>query len=454
MPRLGTTLPATGIERVVREVVHPGGATLSGVDAQQLVARNESRFAAVEVAVNESLAQARSGGRLVRVPPASQRVITQPIASLAYRATAGEATCEFTLLRGASGAVDHLAPPPVFDFALTSKRVIGAAGTRAYAVTGTMLQASEDGEAFVDVHDFEPDVPVSLLTVTPSGAVLVFVDEAGGTRNLMRSADNGATWATVLTTVGGITLKAPLQGSGFCRTYAGTLLFAEYHSGSDEQRVWRSTDDGLTWTAVQTQPVVTGSFRHYHAVTQDPYTRTIYLTSGDQNGECRWWTSDDDGATWDEVEGIDKGQLYLALGMFFSKDHIYYGTDSVNPAALLKVSKADPAQVELVRNMPGETWAFARLGSHYLLGTMQLTESRPNFDGQRWRYASLLATEDLDGPWTEMLRFPVADGYDGGLPAMYGPTTDGRLFAWVRNPKYGAFGQNDASGYDLRIRLL
>ena len=79
---------------------------------------------------------------------------------------------------------------------------------------------------------------------------------------------------------------------------------------------------------------------HIHTIVRDPYSGAIYCSTGDIDRHCRVWESIDDGDTWYEV--ACDGQKWRALGMIFTEDKVYWGTDSHYNNHMLMVSDRNP----------------------------------------------------------------------------------------------------------------
>lgn len=106
----------------------------------------------------------------------------------------------------------------------------------------------------------------------------------------------------------------------------GTIMFAEYNTNEDEplgRRVWRSTDNGETWTEV----IFDSDIRHWHSCQVDPFTGDWWIASGDTDAQTKMLRSTDNGDTWNVIgEG---SQLWRAIRMVFTRDKVMWGTDDI-----------------------------------------------------------------------------------------------------------------------------
>ena len=142
----------------------------------------------------------------------------------------------------------------------------------------------------------------------------------------------------------------------------GSFVFGDYayHSLTDEQnndgriiwRVQKPYNNPDNWGRVHTfKHVNAGSpisdepdneIGHIHAINYDFYNDVLYCTTGDIDRHCRLWYSLDKGRTWGAVpnavgwkqgdEGTGNtqtiGQKWRFTNMIFTKDYVYWATDS------------------------------------------------------------------------------------------------------------------------------
>ena len=135
----------------------------------------------------------------------------------------------------------------------------------------------------------------------------------------------------------------------------GVIMFAEYPDNvskyklddggelglEDERpltsRVYRSTDDGETWSVAFEKDW--REIRHFHTLVPDPYEMGVWwLSSGDRAAESRVWRSADDGASWLEATNpepqFDLGPhqhmaqaCHRQTDVYITRDQLFWGAD-------------------------------------------------------------------------------------------------------------------------------
>ena len=136
----------------------------------------------------------------------------------------------------------------------------------------------------------------------------------------------------------------------------GVLMFAEYPenpsydddpAGRRASHVHRSLDGGLTWeTVLRLEP---GTVRHLHLLRSDPNVPgRWWLFSGDREYESRVWRSDDNGDTWTDLTesfGVPDGvpalrpRTFRLTDIILDEDRMIWGTDDI----LGEIRNCDPA---------------------------------------------------------------------------------------------------------------
>lgn len=140
-----------------------------------------------------------------------------------------------------------------------------------------------------------------------------------------------------------------LGNSGFKVIANGDALFCEYTRQTTYTcNVWKLSGDPLNasnWVVTKSFVVTSTDnatlFKHAHMVMQDFYTGVCYMSTGDDLIGAMMWASTDNGSTWTQLVSPDSdGQVnqygYIngsekycrCLTMTFTKDYIYWATDS------------------------------------------------------------------------------------------------------------------------------
>lgn len=150
-------------------------------------------------------------------------------------------------------------------------------------------------------------------------------------------------------------------------------IFAEYDGSASDKGgfyVWRGTypyTSESDWETVfhmdfnYYNPTST-TITHFHQIRRDPWTNILYLTSGDQPLQLKWWYSTDYGATWTLLtDNADNGweeHICRCINFIFTKDYIYWATDHGTNHCLNKVSRnsstniIDPSTRVKLADMP------------------------------------------------------------------------------------------------------
>jgi PGF-pre-PGF domain-containing protein/uncharacterized delta-60 repeat protein len=139
--------------------------------------------------------------------------------------------------------------------------------------------------------------------VLPDGSIVLMGgrSSSGIQNDTWRSTDNGANWTLMNSSAG---WDARTGHSSVVLSGGSIVLMGGYDgnsSGYFYNDVWRSTDNGTTWTKVNSS--AGWSARHGHNSVVLPDSSIVLMggrsSSGTQNDEV--WRSTDDGATWTEV---------------------------------------------------------------------------------------------------------------------------------------------------------
>jgi len=133
----------------------------------------------------------------------------------------------------------------------------------------------------------------------PDGSIVLMGGVGAGLKNdVWNSTDNGATWTQVTASAGWTTRGGH---TSVVMPDSSIVLMGGYDGSVWKNDVWRSTDKGATWTQVNASAGWTG--RRFHSSVAMP-DGSIVLTGGVDSGYIEKndvWRSTDNGATWTQV---------------------------------------------------------------------------------------------------------------------------------------------------------
>lgn len=112
---------------------------------------------------------------------------------------------------------------------------------------------------------------------------------------------------------------------GWCEENKGDCYLAEYflnNKRTDGSVLLKSTDDGRSWVVVHSVQGV----RHIHCVQYDPYSKAVWMATGDRDNESHISFSKDGGKSWSTIGSGD--QMFRACSLLFTKDYVYWGGDA------------------------------------------------------------------------------------------------------------------------------
>jgi len=131
-------------------------------------------------------------------------------------------------------------------------------------------------------------------------------------RDLFRTADRGLTWAVTQNAFAeppdfcGVDIAFKNPGNGIAVTYFGDLI----------NRVYKTTDGGITWSNLPTPPGEP-SFKFLNHVSGDIYIATSHATVGQTVTPGSAFTSDD-GNTWHVIDDLIHGPVWSKNGFSWS----------------------------------------------------------------------------------------------------------------------------------------
>lgn len=141
---------------------------------------------------------------------------------------------------------------------------------------------------------------------------------------------------------------------GVCATPDGSIFFGEYTinlNNTNPTSLYRSIDNGMSFQNILT--FKKEEIRHIHFVQWDHYENCLWMGTGDKNHECKLMRSIDNGDSWETIgEG---SQLWRAIGISFTKDALYWGTDAgsvADPNYIMKMDRKTQ-KLEIIKEVQG-----------------------------------------------------------------------------------------------------
>jgi PKD repeat protein len=130
----------------------------------------------------------------------------------------------------------------------------------------------------------------------PDGSIVLIggnKDDGGFYTDVWRSTDDGATWTQMSASAG----WSPRLGITSVVTSDGSIVMMGGYDGTDKNDIWRSTDNGATWTQITAS--AEWPAREYHSSVAMPDGSIVLMGGGNQQGYLNdVWRSTDNGATW------------------------------------------------------------------------------------------------------------------------------------------------------------
>lgn len=190
---------------------------------------------------------------------------------------------------------------------------------------------------------------------------------------------------------------------GVCVVPDGTIFFAEYALNFDRSMpmaLYRSDDQGLSFA--KAHEFAPGVVRHIHFIQWDPYAACLWMGTGDSDHECLLFRSDDSGRTWNQAGG--GSQLWRAVGLAFTREAIYWGTDAgsdagKHPNHVMRLDRAK-LSLEKVLDLQGPCHGNASMKD----GTLVVSTGVEGGQNEKDRRAHLWASRNgVD--WSELISY-------------------------------------------------
>ena len=160
----------------------------------------------------------------------------------------------------------------------------------------------------------------------------------------------------------------PIIGSRpltLCKASQASLYYGEYRGNPERSpvHVFGSEDGGRHW-----QPVYQfRNARHIHGVFWDPYSDSIWITTGDTNEECGIWVTQD---CFMSVKKVLAGnQQVRAVRLLFTQEHIYFGSDTPTETNYLYRILRKTRKVERIQKVESSVFWGCKVGDQLFFST-------------------------------------------------------------------------------------
>ncbi len=198
-----------------------------------------------------------------------------------------------------------------------------------------------------------------------------------------------------------LTVRAyQLLDNSICTT-PGYVYYGEYFPNPkrEEVRIYRSKD-GVDWEVVYAFPE--RSIKHVHVLQYDPFTNKIWFSTGDSDKECVLGYADQD---FSQVKIVGKeSQLWRTLEFYFTKDYVYWATDTPLEQNKLVSYHRENGEVRDIVGVNGPVYNLKTFGGGYIMATA-VEGGKGEWDNK----ARLWCSPDLFN-WEECISYEK-DGY-------------------------------------------
>jgi hypothetical protein len=235
----------------------------------------------------------------------------------------------------------------------------------------------------------------------------------GNAKPLWRSIDDGATWTSVLTFGGTNDGASPM-----CEDDAGNLYAGAYGLGAsgvatsaNSRTIWKSTDGGANWTNISANMPggVAGIDRHIHGVFWDRFRSLLFVSTGDAGATSKIYVSGDRGATFSSWSGSQQG-----TAMAFTATHVLYAADQSTDRRIYRAAATSLAEV--LASTPSVCWDWVADGLLPDNGSTTngyawqgISDSQGNVIfpfGSEGTRAAVMASSDSGATWSEVWTGP------------------------------------------------
>ncbi len=182
-----------------------------------------------------------------------------------------------------------------------------------------------------------------------------------------------------------------------CCASDNKIFYGDYFGNDNREivQIYGSEDGGKSYQSVHVFPAST--VRHIHGVFHDPYTESLWVTTGDNDEESGIWKTDDEFRTLTRI--IGGSQCSRAVQLLFTQNHVYFGSDA--PATVNNIFRLhkDTGDVERLQEVESSVFWGCKVGDKLFFSTA-VEPSKVN------KYGKACIWGSVDGcRWKSVARF-------------------------------------------------
>lgn len=387
--------------------------------SKRLAVQNMSRYVAVWVKVN---------GKNIRISPGQwAKFHGENITSMDYSSAVGKAQIQ-VVMGETDVSMSNIEPISRAYMEKSPWQILAVRGNEMYRISSSysVSYSSNQGLIWSTKKDWNPIIPV-IGWITKAKTLLLLCNDG----KLYRSTDKGANFTEVIASVRDLR-------SGSVLEVGSTIIVAEYGTTDGTYNVWRSTNDGATFTPVLAKTCPT-DIRHFHGVSYDHFGKKWYVFSGDGDTQSIWFSSADDGATFTPVIGASGSQLWRTLNLFFvGNGEVVWASDSDSPAykGIWKAKLSDLANAVMKLSLDGTPLGGFKVGNNIAIYTRH--EGAPTYPC----VPGIFVSRDDGNMWLKELEWPISPSAFsstgvGGFENNWGPDCDGTYYIYAHSNLLG-----------------
>lgn len=240
-----------------------------------------------------------------------------------------------------------------------ARNAIGYSG-KLIATTATGKVWRYQSGAWAQVSDAGDNQQAKCLFVTKvSDADVLFASwgdngSVSGKSGVYRSEDDGTTWSRVIPPVGDTEWGDDTSARAIVEADNGYLFAGAYPKTGDHPNLYRSTDGGVTWAIIKTF----SPEKHIHSIYYCPHRELLFVATGDLAGSSRVKYSDDYGETWEEWAGHRQ-----SISMSSDASYIYGTFDNGTERGIWRAADAGGAITTVYAGVASTaSWMIDALG--------------------------------------------------------------------------------------------